>query len=413
MIAKFKFYNVGQGTFYGGAIECNKHKFVVVYDCGSITRNNPLDQPIHEFRNEFDHIDLLIVSHFDKDHVNGIERLIHEKRVETIVLPYMPLLTRLALVASQNSDDANYISFVANPTNYLLGDRFNVGQICYVDQGGAGNNSEVIEPVDPKFDRELDDNLDFGDLSLNLPESDSEVQERILTDQPDLNDEKTRFLSFNTRLTVGKELWEFVFYHRKTQDETNITNFQTALNNFMKTKKIADIRDLFTVSRVSEMKLLYEKNINSDLNYSSLCLFHQPIFKSFLPFIVKSSEGIPERFYCRRRHPYYSNKSGTLLTGDQFLKKDIDFNSFYTFYESRMENVEIFQVPHHGSLENWKMMPCKFNKHKFGCFIINHGYGRVSHPNKLVLENLLTYSSAKVLLNNEYSNLKYVIWRRR
>jgi hypothetical protein len=416
MEASFKFYNVGQGTFYGGAIEHNGHQFVVVYDCGSVTARDPLVRSINEFRTEFDRIDLLIVSHFDSDHVNGIALLIGDKkRVERIILPYLPVLKRLVLVASQEVNDEDYASLVTNPTEFFTGDRFNIGDIVYIDQGGSNEGGENIAPDDNlKFDRELEEDFDFGEFFMELPESDEEAKEKILGDDYNLNGDNTRFLSFNTRLTVGAELWEFVFYHRKTSDETDITNFSTAIDQFCKDEGNIKVRELFTLERIKMVKKLYQDHIEGDVNYSSLCVFHQPMFRSTIGGYTRimgtnelNSILLPWRWRHRR---WRYSRSGTLLTGDQFLKKDFDFNPFYHYFNSRMNRTEIYQVPHHGSSSNWRDMPCELNRHDIGCYVINHGYINRNHPNPLVLRNLLTFVNREVVLNNEHTRLEY--WMR-
>ncbi len=72
----FKFYPVGQGCFYAGSIKNDIEEFVIVYDCGTISSRNYLLDSIDEFKRHYKKIDLLMISHFDEDHVNGVSELL-------------------------------------------------------------------------------------------------------------------------------------------------------------------------------------------------------------------------------------------------------------------------------------------------------------------------------------------------
>lgn len=69
-------FPVGQGGLALEKIE----EFVVVYDCGSITSNSMVESCIDLVSSYIDHVDLLFISHFDKDHVNGMKYLLSKVR---------------------------------------------------------------------------------------------------------------------------------------------------------------------------------------------------------------------------------------------------------------------------------------------------------------------------------------------
>lgn len=414
MEANFKFYNVGQGCFYGGAITHNHSSFVVVYDCGSVTKGNPLGLAIDEFKKEFDHIDLLIISHFDADHVNGVELLIKNLRVERIIMPYMPLWYRIALIAKTSGGIDSYTSLLLNPTTYFLEGEFNVGNVYYIDQSPNGEGNDNVNPQDdPKFDRELDPNENFGNLNLEEPQEDESSRQKNLDDEPELGGSSVKFLSPNTSLKLEAWLWEFLFYHRQTKNQTDISDFQNAVEDYMTQEGIKDYRELFDLKRRTMIKKLYIDHINKNVNYSSLCMFHSPQFKArfygHLSDILNSNiiHFIKRPTFFGRR---YFRSAGILFTGDQFLKKDADFIPFYNYFKTRLDRTIVFQVPHHGSLNNWKMMPNELNSHNnIRCYVVNCGYGRKKHPDKNVLQNILSNTYC-VMLNDEFKMLEYRIF---
>ena len=75
----FKFRSVGQGAFYTGIFKqrLNGNQFSFVYDCGSHSSRQYIDQEISNFVTETkkQKIDILFISHFHSDHTNKIAEL--------------------------------------------------------------------------------------------------------------------------------------------------------------------------------------------------------------------------------------------------------------------------------------------------------------------------------------------------
>jgi beta-lactamase superfamily II metal-dependent hydrolase len=67
------FRNVGQGLFYTGKIG----EFTFVYDCGSNSGMNYVEKAVDDFHNEVQStkLGMLVISHFDSDYINGIQKL--------------------------------------------------------------------------------------------------------------------------------------------------------------------------------------------------------------------------------------------------------------------------------------------------------------------------------------------------
>ena len=84
---------VGQGGFYTEIFEIPNQEgkistHCVVYDCGSATRAEPI-RTIESalFDDDRLDIDILFISHFDDDHVNGLAELSKKHRIKRIVIP--------------------------------------------------------------------------------------------------------------------------------------------------------------------------------------------------------------------------------------------------------------------------------------------------------------------------------------
>ena len=89
-----RFLPIGQGAFYWEQF-CNHrsendNQINVVYDCGSLSGNSLLHKQIDDCFDPGEKIHAVFLSHFDEDHVNGLEYLLRHTQVEHI---FFPLLT--------------------------------------------------------------------------------------------------------------------------------------------------------------------------------------------------------------------------------------------------------------------------------------------------------------------------------
>ena len=85
-------FPVGQGGFAGERIG----NYVVAFDCGSISSTSMVESCIDHVNREIDHVDLLFISHFDNDHVNGIRYLLSYTTVKKAVVSWIPQELRAA-----------------------------------------------------------------------------------------------------------------------------------------------------------------------------------------------------------------------------------------------------------------------------------------------------------------------------
>lgn len=83
---------VGQGGFSIERIE----DFVIVFDCGSVSSPQVVEKWIDKLQCEVDHVNVLFISHFDKDHVNSIQYLLSKVSVLKVITPNIPTEVRTA-----------------------------------------------------------------------------------------------------------------------------------------------------------------------------------------------------------------------------------------------------------------------------------------------------------------------------
>ena len=152
MFFKRILHPVGQGAFFTEQFldENGTSVLNVVYDCGSFTSQPNLVE--YEIRNTFEknaHIDLLFISHFDEDHVNGLMTLQNKTKIDKDTKVIIPFKYPYLLMV-MDDDYPTLARFVMR--------MFNIGaQVIGVDDGI--NENRLGEPID--IDR-LDGNITLG-----------------------------------------------------------------------------------------------------------------------------------------------------------------------------------------------------------------------------------------------------------
>jgi len=120
---RVKCWPVGQGLFMTGRIwYASGRVFDWVYDCGSTSGVAERDLSIASYRAQLNnnHVDLVTLSHFDADHINGIVALLKGLSVGHLLLPYVPLWKRLLIALRQGTEPGDSLfGFFIDPVSYL------------------------------------------------------------------------------------------------------------------------------------------------------------------------------------------------------------------------------------------------------------------------------------------------------
>lgn len=171
MNSKFKLWPVGQGLFYSGNID---KKFNFIYDCGGDVPyiDIAVDKYISEMK--INELDMLIISHFDEDHINGLPRLFSRvKKISKIFIPYYGgISTYLLLLTYMYIYDVNLLD----------------------------TDSEIIF-VDTDLEGERDREEFIGVFGDNLTET-YNIDDKFKTDNIKLSKLRRQVVKF-------KDLWKF------------------------------------------------------------------------------------------------------------------------------------------------------------------------------------------------------------
>jgi hypothetical protein len=409
----YRFHPVGQGLFASGYLvedgEGLPH-FTWVYDCGTSSSQKLLTAGVEALKRQFgDHqrIDLLVLSHFDKDHINGVCRLLRHFRVGTLMLPYMPLAQRLVIGFEEGSGTAGdkHTPFYLNPVAFFRDqagpgiDRIlfvppSNGQGPPLQEGGLDGPDDDNGPPELRFEPGKPEDID--DL-MTLREAGNDTP----------NPTEVAFLRNGSPVTL-RSYWEFVPYNADPekpitpefvqQVETERHHLKTGATNEERARALARLKQLYRVFFGASDK---------GRNQISLHLYAGPIYptwhRTMLNRALSSYPFWPRREQTNQDPPakapvgYGEWKCSVLYTGDGTLKKPKHLKRLIDYLRGpRVASIGVFQVMHHGSEKNWHEGVAKAMGPIYSVFSSDPLAYDSKHPGDKVLRDFWNYGPVQV-----------------
>lgn len=299
MIEQFTrtFHPVGQGAFYTEKIVTATKTYNIVYDCGSITAKElvHLDKQIKGAFAEGEDIDLLFISHFHADHINGIGHLKKEYKIHKVVLPYLDektkVLTRISLTL-ENED----VAIIDNPKSYF------------------GENTTIIQ-VKP-----------ISDNTNNRDQTEYTLEE---LDDKDIDS--------GSKIRMGIDWYYIPYNYELTARSSQFINKLRRLG-----VSIADIKTIDQIISKKEKIVKAYEEINKKLNPLSLVVYSGNNYTRLKTYCNK---------HCYRY--FKSDNAGCLYLGDIDLNQPNIVDEIKKHLGCLWETVSTIQIPHHGSIENF------------------------------------------------------------
>lgn len=429
-----RFHAVGHGTFLTGLV-FHAHSmngatetFCWVYDCGSKSTKALKDalNRAGQLKHWPESIDMLVLSHFDDDHVNGLEDLLKKQKVKCLVLPFSEWQQRLREVAVGGTKgiSASTAQLQLDPVGWLAARdlRSRVTTLLLIRRGTEDPDAPPLDPVplpldpDSKIDRKANSAEQLTELrmgtSSGMTASSPTVQVLSHREPIRVGSLPMDFMFFNAELggsslgiieTVGG-----VMVAKKSklplpvvrqQVDTTITNLNLG----------GSIYSLPTNWR-AQLKACYEKHFGSTgkaKNNISLCLYVAPIsrdrnvshcgiFSGRLPF---EEDATAHKHFADHKlmEPIALLRPAALYTGDLKLDNAVIDAMQSHFGKRRWDKIGVTQVPHHGSTHSWqsgnasRLAPSTF---------VHCASGSAAHPHPTVTADL----AGQRVLTADYKN---------
>ena len=348
----------------GRAARFTGAEFLYVYDCGS----EPKKHVYREIKNLLDcrperQLDVLVLSHFDRDHICGTPRLLRKSggfQVDTIILPFVDMDERIVALARAAASteafggqiDTFFVNMVFDPAATLAA--FGPRRIVFVRGGSDDEGRGPGEAPDPdaRFDRKPGRDPE-GKVSVDFKAAYPNDPQRPLEMMIRGREANSVVLEVRHAAAVVHDpswslLWKLVPWVRPA-DRAAVAAFRAGVEKLFKwtmgtfDAKITDpeVRQQMVTTKRSGLAKVY-KAAFSDKNLTSLCLY--------------SGLVAPAECDALAIEPAMSahdlTKIGWLGTGDTHLTKPADRAAFAHGYGDDVEHASTFVFPHHGSIKN-------------------------------------------------------------
>lgn len=363
---------VGQGGFYTEIFEIPNQEgkistHCVVYDCGSATRAEPI-RTIESalFDDDRLDIDILFISHFDDDHVNGLAELSKKHRIKRIVIPQIQgyewyYVLEDSIKRGTYQPRGNLIkSFLNSIRNETSQDEIQIIEIAPID-------SEE-RPDRNNYDAQSINELDYQ-----------------------------KFWPSGLVLYPFEKELGWIYIPVNTLDLNKINSLKRKLAPFFDAELDPTIWDNLSGDKCAKVISEHRSTINDiykevfgSSNASSMCLY------SGLDSVNLQSESNIHNGswqFCYRRHYWCRSKENSeacLYTGDSNLNDLKLRNTLICLLHQHIRRIGLIQIPHHGSVHNSSnnafyelcedALPLLFVS--YGC------YNRYGHPSTRLLGKL-------------------------
>jgi metal-dependent hydrolase (beta-lactamase superfamily II) len=431
-----KFHSVGQGLFYSSSSHLNNNVTAnVIFDCGS--ENLKLVNKQIDNYPEKD-IDILIISHLHYDHVSGLNYLLKNRKVNTVILPYLYQKDRLLLQFQNFNKPEWYNSFLSNPYSYL-NENENINRIVIIN--GDNEENEYSENFPEEFPPFNDNLINEKNIIIRLQNTSEDTKKDV---------GKSEQIEFDGKLSLMKDRgyvmisnMYFSFFNYKINNNKKITDFKNKIANI----GITDTKSVLTLLNDDKKRELIRKSyeiLRKDLNITSLATYQGfilPLGQRKHSFAIRSTNVFPDNFlsdlfccncdgfieghfhgrfmkdykykfyydcFCDfNKHSHCPKMIGTILLGDIKLDyKSKKQKELFIHFNNLLPSVKLIQLSHHGAENGWA--DDLIEKIPESCvYLASHGINnKYHHPHKKVVmklaENSRKYLS--VTEGNEYYN---------
>lgn len=316
-------HNAGCGSFCTESFylprRCKGRYFNMVYDCGSSDMEKEVRQEASNYFAHFGNIDILFISHFDKDHVNGIKALRRYMDKKTkVILPFFEDSYRL-LSAKR------FFHYYFDLVDYF---HQNEIQTIFISADSDNNNERPIDI------RELERNNMYSSGSVFKLMEDYFIWEYIpfnIQEHVDINSVKD---ICKEKGITDNELEDCIMHHQISDE------MMEKLKEVYEDQRIKRYSET-TRSNMSSMLLISKESALCQVKNSSIHIqkgWHTDINTNMINLSYSSIDN-------------YIEKASCLYTGDAGLRKDEYFDIVLKYYRKHLPNgAGIMQIPHHGTV---------------------------------------------------------------
>lgn len=353
---------IGQGAFYTETLKADGREWNVVFDCGGtagfvekVVENycKSLDPKQGKGRPE---IDAVFISHFDDDHVNGLETLFGKANVKRI---FVPLLNDVDVWAISPS---------------------------FVDRLGGPSRNLLYKSLLTSAVRNSESSLEWDGQSATVVKIEkrgvmpNEADGLYLAEEPG----KTRSIASGALVRPFlKSPWIFKTFNYDNSSSQRSAQLQDALKKRQITLSLSEI-----ASRCSQQDYFGKvrdcyNSVRGSINGNSMVTYSGPTEESTSH--MRTHSCCDYCAICCDWLYHFCEKAGCMYFGDYEAKGARKWKQYADDFKNQIPLLFMQQVPHHGSFYNYNLA---LNSEKKFNFISAGVDNRFHHPHRGVLNQL-------------------------
>ena len=404
MWAKRYQFPIGQGCFHAGVIglsDPNSEKIHYVYDCGS-KKQSTLQNEIDFYKTQTSLINSLFVSHFDFDHVSGLDRLLAAVKVKTVYVPYVdrPVIVIDLIEAEMNGTlSASLIEVSIEPESWF--GRRGVQRVVRIQ--GSGYSPPGESPDSTPNDSPRGPHEDIHQLPTNrgargnLTVIETPPPSQI---QPSVTGERSELLlaepGFRIKISANPMTSDWLLLpHVDPAPKERLSTFSNAMRIALGLQPGQCLTSAILAEALRDrekrkaLRECYDEIIAGDHNRISMSLYSGP---------TKPKQTWR---YWGRNHPFFwfpwelefpslGNKMdavGWLGTGDAALGMKKVRANWQNTYQSLDNQISTLLLPHHGSHLNFHRELLQFPNLKL-CVASASNSSQYGHPSGKVVATI-------------------------
>ena len=418
MWAKRYQFPIGQGCFHAGVIglaDSESKKIHYVYDCGS-KKQSTLQNAIDFYKTQTSFIDTLFVSHFDADHVSGLDRLLAVVEVDTVYIPYVDqsvIVLDLIEAEMNGALSASLIEASIEPESWF--GRRGVQRVVRIQGSGYSPPDESPDstpdgsPKEPTEDRRQHSNEQASRENLTAMESPPPSQIR-----PGVPGERSDLLlaepGFRIIISASHMIPDWLLLpHVDPAPKERLSAFRSAMRTAISLQPRQRLTSAILAEALRDgekrkaLRECYDEIIAGGAhryhNRISMSLYSGPIgsqsekvwkysVQNYQFFRWFDMEWLPWELEFHPLLWQYETKAvGWLGTGDAALNMKEVRKKWQAAYKSLENQISTLLLPHHGSRRNFHWELLQFPKLKL-CVASASNPSQYSHPNGEVVATI-------------------------
>lgn len=347
---------IGHGGFHSALME-DEHgaRFTWIFDCGARSHKKFHNYLQSWTARQHGSVDWLFISHFDFDHVSGLNALMSRSIVRNVMIPYVndsELLYSLLEEIGRGNMDRAFVEMISDPAAFFISR--GASHIIFLN-GADTKGGDEPESSDPPRDQDAPPNNE-DDLSwnVNIDKPLRTLPSPIWTKQQgsvSLIDGGSCSVAVS-RSSVGLRLKTYRAPIAQANHQQMLVETQTLVgwrpsssNGRPGLQGLAYriARHARTEKGRKELQGIHKKYLGSS-NRASLSLLSEPF----------NFRGNSNYWFVSTQSDHYFSHAGAgwMNTGDAELLAPSDLADWQACYSQHLDDVLVLALPHHGSDKN-------------------------------------------------------------